>query len=423
LNSDKLSAVASLTSLNTPPRRIILALTKFAVLIAIACAGCKHSSVSPPPSVAETVDPWKEAVTKVEQDRGEAVGRNATVEVPEQLKHYVDRRRFLAVQTADLLGHVDVIVDFADLVPLIQRHEIVELNQLGADYILYGVGYSASGEPFAHYDPATRQDIPLAATEGGVMEEVQRALNAVKEGTDRLAYLEAERRRAPRRERARRATLLSQVGQARKALASAKAKSKLLAAFSADTKRRKSLVAEYQLLSELARDFEGETYDLNDGDGRRRLKVRLLSFIRPEARDLLTQIAQNYKERFDRPLPVSSLVRPVQYQQELARTNANAARGPTPPHSTGLAFDLYYRYMSAAEQEYLMSVVAQLKDDGRVEALREARDNIHVYVFGNGQRPDEKLIARVIASEKSRVPGKKQRAASRREGMSRKRAR
>jgi len=415
--------VASLTSLNTPPGSIILALTKFAVLIAIACAGCKHSSVSPPPSVAETVDPWKEAVTKVEQDRGEAVGRNATVEVPEQLKHYVDRRRFLAVQTADLLGHVDVIVDFADLVPLIQRHEIVELNQLGADYILYGVGYSASGEPFAHYDPATRQDIPLAATEGGVMEEVQRALNAVKEGTDRLAYLEAERRRAPRRERARRATLLSQVGQARKALASAKAKSKLLAAFSADTKRRKSLVAEYQLLSELARDFEGETYDLNDGDARRRLKVRLLSFIRPEARDLLTQIAQNYKERFDRPLPVSSLVRPVQYQQELARTNANAARGPTPPHSTGLAFDLYYRYMSTAEQEYLMSVVAQLKDDGRVEALREARDNIHVYVFGNGQRPDEKLIARVIASEKSRVPGKKQRAASRREGMSRKRAR
>lgn len=255
------------------------------------------------------------------------------------------------------------------------------------------------------------------------MEEVQRALDAVKESTARLAYLESERRRAPKRERARRATLLSQVGQARKALASAKAKSKLLAAFSADPKRRKSLVAEYQLLSELARDFEGETYDLNDADARRRLKIRLLSFIRPEARDVLTQIAQNYKARFDRPLPVSSLVRPVQYQQELAGTNANAARGPTPPHSAGLAFDLYYRYMSAAEQEYLMSVVAHLKDEGRVEALREARDNIHVYVFGNGQRPDEKLIARVIASEKSRIPGKKQRAGSRREGIGRKRAR
>jgi len=416
--------VASLTSLNAPPRRIILALTKFVVLMAIACAGCKHPTVSPPPSVAETVDPWKEAVSKVEQDRGEAAGRNATVEVPEQLKHYVDRRRFLAVQTADLQEHVDgICVDFADLIPLIQRHELVQMKQLGADYILYGVGYSVSGEPFEHFDPATRQDITLTATEGGVMEELQHSLDAVKESAARLANLEAERRRAPRRERARRVTLLNQVGQARKSLASAKAKSNLLAAFSADPRRRKSLVAEYQMLSDLAGDFEGETYDLNDADARRRLKIRLLSFIRPEARDLLTQIAHAYKERFDRPLPVSSLVRPMQYQQELAVTNANAARGPTPPHSSGSAFDLYYRYMSAAEQEYLMSVVAHLKDEGRVEALREARDNIHVYVFGNGQRPDEKLIARVIASEKSRIPGKKQRAVSRREGMRRKRAR
>jgi hypothetical protein len=424
LNSDKLSAVASLISLNTPLRKIILALTKFVVLATIACAGCKHAAVSPPPSVAETVDPWKEAVSKVEQDRGEAVGRNATVEVPEQLKHYVDRRRFLAVQTADLRAHVDVIsIDFADLVPLIQRRELVEMKQLGADYILYGVGYSVSGEPFAHSDPATRQGLPLAATERSLVEEVQRALDAVKESAARLTYLEAERRRALKRDRARRATLLSQVGQARRALASAKAKSKLLTAYCADPKRRKSLLAEYQLLSDLARDFEGEAYDLNDADARRRLKIRLLSFIRPEARDLLTQIAHNYKERFDRPLPVSSLVRPGQYQQELAGTNANAARGPTPPHSTGLAFDLYYRYMSAAEQEYLMSLIAQLKDDGRVEALRESRDNIHVYVFGNGRPPDEKLVARVIKERGSRSPARNPRAASRREGMRRKPAR
>ena len=179
-----------------------------------------------------------------------------------------------------------------------------------------------------------------------------------------------------------------------------------MAAFYADPKRRKSMLAEYQQLSALARDFDGETYDLNDSTGRRLLKVRLLSFIRPQARDVLTQIAHEYRQKFDRPLPVSSLVRPVEYQHELAATNANAARGPSPPHSTGLAFDLYYRYMSAAEQEYLMSVIAQLKDEGRVEALRETRDNIHVYVFGNGQPPDEKLIARAIAAEKLRRPDK-----------------
>src|ERR1700730_17774402 len=70
LNSDKLSSMASLVYVNTPHRKIILAPIAFVVLSTIACA--RHSTVSPPPSVAETVDPWKEAVSKVEQDRGEA---------------------------------------------------------------------------------------------------------------------------------------------------------------------------------------------------------------------------------------------------------------------------------------------------------------------------------------------------------------
>lgn len=394
------------------------------MLAAIPFAGCKRAMVTRPPAVAETVDPWKEAAGKIEQDRGEPVGRNVTVEVPEQLKHYVDRRRFLAVQAADTRTRVDAISrDFADLVTLIQRGELVEMKALGSDYILYGVGHSVSGEPFAHYDGGTRQDIPLQATEEGFKEEVQKALGDLKEKAARLANLEAAWRSVPRRDRARRATLSTELKRARNAFKSTKARSKLLAAFYADAGQRAAILAKYQTLSDVARDFEGEAYDLNDPDARRRLKTRLLSFIRPEARDLLAKIAHAYKEKFDRPLPVSSLVRPVQYQHELARTNRNAARGATPPHSTGLAFDLYYRYMSAAEQEFLMSVIAPLEDEGRVEALREARDNIHVYVFGSGQRPDEKLIARVIAEKESRNPGKKSPAASRRKGTSRKRGR
>jgi hypothetical protein len=47
------------------------------------------------------------------------------VEIPEQLKHYVDRRRFLAVQAADTRARTnDISDDFADLVPLIQRSEL-----------------------------------------------------------------------------------------------------------------------------------------------------------------------------------------------------------------------------------------------------------------------------------------------------------
>ena len=65
-------------SLNPPHRRIIPALIAVAVLAVIPCAACKRFTVPAPPSVSEPVDLWKEAVTKVEQDRGEAAGRKAT---------------------------------------------------------------------------------------------------------------------------------------------------------------------------------------------------------------------------------------------------------------------------------------------------------------------------------------------------------
>ena len=400
-----------------PIRKTIRALATFlAVVFLISCAGCKRSPVPIAPSMVEPVDPFKEAISKVEQDRGEVVGRKAPVEIPEQLKHYVDHRRFLAVQAA-ASNTESICADFADLVPLIQRGELIEMKALGTDYILYGVGYSVSSDPFAHYDNATKEAIPLAATEEAIAQIIEQASDSIKEAAVRLATLEAERRRAPKRDRSRRATLSKQVAQSRKAFTSNKARSKLLTAFYTDPKRRKSIMAEYQLLSDLSRDLDGESYDLNDSVARRRLKIRLLSFFRPQARDVLTQIAHDYKEKFNRPLPVSSLVRPVEYQRELAVTNKNAASGPSPPHSTGLAFDLYYKYMSGAEQEYLMAMIAQMKDEGRVEALREARDNIHVYVFGNGQRPDEKLVVRAIAEDKVRRPdksGKKRRARSRR---------
>src|SRR5262249_41409756 len=126
------------------------------------------------------------------------------------------------------------------------------------------------------------------------------------------------------------------------------------------------------------------------------LKVHLLSFIRPAARDVLQEIARAYKEKFDRPLPVTSLIRPEQYQQQLSETNPNATKIAIPPHATGLAFDLYYFYMSAAEQDYLMERIAALKRAGRIEALRENRDNIHVFAFAYGTPPQEKLIAEAI---------------------------
>jgi hypothetical protein len=43
-----------------------------------------------------------------------------------------------------------------------------------------------------------------------------------------------------------------------------------------------------------------------------------------------------------------------------------------------------------------MRFVAQLEDEGRVEALRETRDHIHIFAFADGRRPAEALIARSL---------------------------
>jgi hypothetical protein len=90
---------------------------------------------------------------------------------------------------------------------------------------------------------------------------------------------------------------------------------------------------------------------------------------------------------------VTSLVRDEAYQRHLGRTNPNATTIDQPPHATGLAFDVHYGHMTAAEQAFLMEELARLESEGRVEALRENRNHFHVFVFPDGQRPSEKLIA------------------------------
>ena len=142
-------------------------------------------------------------------------------------------------------------------------------------------------------------------------------------------------------------------------------------------------------------------YDLESPKDRRAFRARLLSHLRPAARDLVLEMARDYHERFERPLPLTSLVRSLAYQRQLGETNPNATRIDVPPHSTGLAFDVYYRYMDAEEQEWLMGRFAALEEEGRLEALRERRDHIHALVFPNGERPPESLIAEAIRQRAS----------------------
>ncbi len=370
------------------------------------CGGKKETFVAPPPTIEpEMIPPWRKAALKVEEDRGEPIGRKAQVNVPEELKHYSDRRRFLAVQVAEYLTQkYDLPSDFAELVALIRRNQMVEMTPLGESYILYGVGANASDEPFSHYDQESGEDIPLYGSFEEFQKEIEKIAVATLELQKKIAELDKDYKKINKRERDQRATLSAQMAEGRKELAAATKIKERLEYFYKNPERRKMLMTKYRLISDLAADFNGQTYDLTDANARKELKVRLLSFIRPEARDVLVEIATAYKEKFDRLLPITSLVRTERYQQRLSKTNPNATRISTPPHATGLAFDIYDHFMTAAEQQFLMGEIARLEDEGRLEALRENRDHIHVFAFAAGRPPDEAVIAKSMGQMNTAKP-------------------
>jgi hypothetical protein len=353
-----------------------------------------YSALIPVPSAvkAAEISPWEQAVRQVKEDRGEPMGKQAKVEIPGQLKHYSDTRRFLAVQVAEWREHrFETPQDFTDLAELIRRGELLELKTVGENHILYGVGGSADKEPFTHYDKTTGKRITLyseaeLADEHAQLDEALQSLKSESEA------LRKELTDVPKRERSRRTELQTQLTRAERSLKSERERKELLEYFYGDADRRRELFAEYENLSSLAGDFSGRAYKLGEASSRKEMKVRMLSHLRPEAAAVLEELARSYRQKFDRPLPVTSLVRPDEYQHMLSRENPNATLIATPPHSTGLAFDIYYRFMSAEEQSYVMDELARLKDEGRIEVLRENRDHYHVFAFIDGGRPSEGLI-------------------------------
>lgn len=171
-----------------------------------------------------------------------------------------------------------------------------------------------------------------------------------------------------------------------------------------DTSTSQQPPQNYPALEALAKNFVGRSYDLNIPSDRQALKVNMLRTLRPQALKVLEEVAAAYQGQFRRPLPVSSLVRPEQYQHALRRVNRNAVLIETPPHSTGLAFDIDYRYMSGAEQNFVMAHLARLKQEGRIEVIRESNANYHVFAFVNGSRPNDELITASLDKAQAPTP-------------------
>jgi hypothetical protein len=273
---------------------------------------------------------------------------------------------------------------------MINSGEMVAVQPVAENYILFGVGGSASKQPFTRFENG--KSVPLFNPEGLKQEYAQIAATRLTL-TNEIAGLKKELAGLGKRERSKRTGLQKQINAKETEAKAAVEYKELLDRDYSDKARSAALFASYDSLAVVSKKFPGRDFNIEDPSARRDLKVRLLSSMRPEAFQVMEEIAEAYRSKFDRPLPITSLVRPDEYQLQLSKTNPNATRIETPPHSTGLAFDIFYGYMSAAEQVHVMDHLARLKDAGRIEVLRENRDHYHVFAFVDGARPNESAIS------------------------------
>jgi pSer/pThr/pTyr-binding forkhead associated (FHA) protein len=149
----------------------------------------------------------------------------------------------------------------------------------------------------------------------------------------------------------------------------------------------------YNTLQQLANNFAGEKYDLNNPSHRKQMRIRLLRMFHPRSKPILERLAKAYHAKFNRPLRLTSLSRSMDYQISLNRVNPNSfvVRGPgsLPPHTSGCAFDLARKHMTAEEQNFVMAELAQMEREGILDALREGNLNacFHVFIYDDGLPP------------------------------------
>ena len=84
----------------------------------------------------------------------------------------------------------------------------------------------------------------------------------------------------------------------------------------------------------------------------------------------------------------------MEYQISLNKNNANSFKvrdaASLPPHTSGCAFDLARKHMTAEEQNFLMNeVLAKMEDNNEIDSLIEYNDNacFHNFIYEDGKPP------------------------------------
>lgn len=348
---------------------------------------------------ASDADAWNRAIERVKADRGEAAG--GALEVPPELKHYEERYWFLATQVAEIEKYnVHTCQDYLDLAVMLERGKMVPVPAVTNTYVLFGIGQRADERPFSRFE-GDNHNVELY-NETQLAEAYRRLEERRSALQNEISSLNGQASKLTKRERSKRSELQKQISTLQQEMNSLDEDKALLDQYYGQPGSRQKLFGEYEALQTLAKNFNGRSYNLDNPSDRLALKMNMLSSLRPPALRILEEVAASYQRQFDRPLPVSSLIRPEQYQHALRRVNRNAILIDSPPHSTGLAFDIDYRYMSVGEQNFVMSELARIKREGRIEVIRESNANYHVFAFLNGARPNDDLITASL--EKAGAP-------------------
>ena len=99
-----------------------------------------------------TTELWEQAIAKVKEARTEDVGA-APLEVPPELRHYPERRWFLATQVAEVRKHNLVTSqDYLDLATKLKNGDLVGVPAVTDTYVLFGVGQIAKEDAFARHE-------------------------------------------------------------------------------------------------------------------------------------------------------------------------------------------------------------------------------------------------------------------------------
>jgi pSer/pThr/pTyr-binding forkhead associated (FHA) protein len=163
----------------------------------------------------------------------------------------------------------------------------------------------------------------------------------------------------------------------------------------------------YKILKQLADNFDGQKYDLNNPADRKQMRIRLLRMYNKDSRKLFEEITNAYFQMAKAPLRVTSLLRSMDYQISLNKTNSNSfkvsGKGSLPPHTSGCAFDISRKNLTSAEQNFLMQKFAELERNRKIDSLREGNANacFHSFIYPDGvEAPTlNTTIAEILTSD------------------------